>query len=369
MNCEIEFLPVGDKSKAGDAIVVRYGHENAFELMLIDGGHEKTGTEIVEHLRQNFPGHGLAHVVLTHSDIDHASGLREVLREIPVSNLWIHLPWNHAVEAAHLFQDRSTSSTSLAKQIELKFDLLVEIVSIAEERGIRLLFAFQGAVVGPFRILSPSRRDYVHLLPQFDRTPAADMEAIAREGLYVGKASPLARLLERLVTKARKWVPENWFTEHLRDGGVTSATNETSIVLYGEFDNAVRVLLTDDAGIRGLTAAADFADANGLPLRQFSFVQIPHHGSRRNVGPTILNRLIGPTRSDGGAESLTAFVSAPEDDENHPRKIVLNAFTRRGARVIATQGQKKIHHGGFRRRPGYVDASPILLASMVEEYD
>lgn len=27
MNCEIEFLPVGSGSKAGDAIVVRYGDD------------------------------------------------------------------------------------------------------------------------------------------------------------------------------------------------------------------------------------------------------------------------------------------------------------------------------------------------------
>jgi len=369
MKCEIEFLPVGEESKAGDAIVVRYGNENAFELMLVDGGHEQTGAAIVEHLRQNFPGRGLAHVVLTHSDIDHASGLREVLREIPVGNLWMHLPWNHAAEAAHLFQDRLISSESLAKKIASEFDLLVEIESLAQERRIPMPFAFQGASVGPFRILSPSRRDYVRLLPQFDRTPAADMDAIAREGLYVGKSSAVALLFERLVTKARKWIPETWFSEHLKDGGVTSATNETSIVLYGEFESSERVLLTGDAGIRGLTAAADFADANGLPLRQFSFVQIPHHGSRRNVGPAILDRIVGPILPESPAGTFDAFVSSPKDDENHPRKIVVNAFTRRGARVIATQGGKKVHYGGFLPRLGYFNASPIPLARMVEEYD
>jgi hypothetical protein len=63
-------------------------------------------------------------------------------------------------------------------------------------------------------------------------------------------------------------------------------------------------LLTGDAGINGLTWAADWADSLGLPLQNFSFVQIPHHGSRRNVGPAILTRLLGsmqqendPTRS------------------------------------------------------------------------
>ena len=44
MKCEIEFLPVGDKSKAGDAIVIRYGDLNSYNLMLIDGGHAETVT-------------------------------------------------------------------------------------------------------------------------------------------------------------------------------------------------------------------------------------------------------------------------------------------------------------------------------------
>jgi hypothetical protein len=39
LKCEIEFLAVGDGSKAGDAIVIRYGDVNAYNLMLIDGGH------------------------------------------------------------------------------------------------------------------------------------------------------------------------------------------------------------------------------------------------------------------------------------------------------------------------------------------
>lgn len=42
MKCEIEFLPVGSASKAGDAIVVRYGEPDDFRLMLVDGGHAET---------------------------------------------------------------------------------------------------------------------------------------------------------------------------------------------------------------------------------------------------------------------------------------------------------------------------------------
>jgi hypothetical protein len=36
VKCEIEFLPVGEGSKAGDAIIVRCGDVNAYQLMLID---------------------------------------------------------------------------------------------------------------------------------------------------------------------------------------------------------------------------------------------------------------------------------------------------------------------------------------------
>ena len=89
--------------------------------------------------------------------------------------------------------------------------------------------------------------------------------------------------------------------------------------------------------------------ANGYPLQSFSFVQIPHHGSRRNVGPSVLNQLLGPIQPEGTTR-FTAFVSAPKDDDTHPRKIVLNAFMRRGGKVIATQGTNKIHYGGFPKR-------------------
>jgi len=39
--------------------------------------------------------------------------------------------------------------------------------------------------------------------------------------------------------------------------------------------------------------------ACGFPMQQFTFVQIPHHGSRRNVGPTVLNRLLGGIQLEG----------------------------------------------------------------------
>ena len=53
MHCEIEFLPIGDGSKAGDAIVVRYGSDQHCELMVIDGGKKESGERVVSHNRTN----------------------------------------------------------------------------------------------------------------------------------------------------------------------------------------------------------------------------------------------------------------------------------------------------------------------------
>jgi glyoxylase-like metal-dependent hydrolase (beta-lactamase superfamily II) len=76
MNCEIEFLAVGTGSKPGDAIILRYGDVNAYQLMLVDGGTAETGDKIVAHLKQYFGPHvELEHVLLTHSDADHAACL------------------------------------------------------------------------------------------------------------------------------------------------------------------------------------------------------------------------------------------------------------------------------------------------------
>lgn len=371
MLCEIEFRPVGDKSKAGDAIVVRYGEIDNYQIMLVDGGTMDAGETLAGHLKSTFGGNvQIEHIVLTHSDADHASGLRAVLRDLPVKNVWLHIPWNFAAEAKHLFKDSRWTDAGLSQEIKKEYDIVSEIVDLAKEKGCNIYYPFQGATIGPFTVLSPSKMDYIYLLPQFDKTPEPDQKFLEGLGVWIGKATTNRYVLklQEMAAKVRKWLPENWTTEHLRDGGVTSASNESSVVLYADCGNERRILLTGDAGNRALHWAKNFATSKKLTLKKFSFVQIPHHGSRRNVGPTILNELIGPVQPKG-TNLFSAYVSAPADDEDHPKKIVLNAFMRRGGSVFATQGQSKIHRGGFPSRPGNSSAEPMSFSDKVESYD
>jgi hypothetical protein len=159
MKFEIEFLAVGANSKPGDAIIVRYGEPDAYELMVVDGGHAETGETLVSHLRKHFGRDVfLAHVVLTHSDADHASGLRDVLREIPVQNLWLHIPWFLAEDARHLFKDKRWTQQGLMAAVKKEYDIISEIVDLAVAAKCKIYYPFQGSVVGPNRPECSARR-------------------------------------------------------------------------------------------------------------------------------------------------------------------------------------------------------------------
>lgn len=371
MNCEIEFLPVGDGCKPGDAIVVRYGEVNAWELIVIDGGNLDSGKNLVSHVKANFGCNAvISHAIVTDPDGDHASGMREVLGGLPVKNLWLHLPWHFAAAARPYFANKNWTDQGLAQELRKEYDILGELVATAVKKYIPIQQPFAGTAIGPFQVISPWQNVYPYFIPQFDRTPDADQAALEATVFWIGKTPGLlAGLLEKAAAKVQKWVTETWDNERLKDGGVTSASNETSVVLYGDFGPARRALLTGDAGIWGLTMATCYASKNGLPMQDFMLVQVPHHGSRRNVGPTILNTILGPIKPNGTQPHSCAFVSAPKDDDTHPRKMVLNAFIRRGYQVAATQGSKIVLWGGFPPRAGY-GALPVLpFATQVEDYD
>jgi beta-lactamase superfamily II metal-dependent hydrolase len=118
----------------------------------------------------------------------------------------------------------------------------------------------------------------------------------------------------------------------------TNSENNSSVVTLVDFGSE-RLLFTGDAGVPALEVACKVAEWNSIPLQDFSFVQIPHHGSKRNVSPDILNRLIGHP-SPAGTKQFRAMASVPATGEpKHPSRRVLNAFKRRGADVFLTQGK------------------------------
>jgi hypothetical protein len=128
------------------------------------------------------------------------------------------------------------------------------------------------------------------------------------------------------------------------------------------------VLLTAEVGPEGLREAAAYARALGLS-RPPNFVQVPHHGSRCIVTPSVLNEWLGPPLEDRTVKRGVAFCSVGKDEDIYPRKKVKNAFIRRGYTVHATRGCTTRHHVGWGERPSWVPSQPEAFDPNVGEED
>jgi beta-lactamase superfamily II metal-dependent hydrolase len=117
-----------------------------------------------------------------------------------------------------------------------------------------------------------------------------------------------------------------------------------------------KLLFTGDAGIPALTAAADYAASLNIGLDDLRFMQVPHHGSKHNVGKTILNRI----------KAKTAYVSAGANAPKHPAKKVTNALIRRGSTVCVTAGKHVYEFNGTSLRSGWVPAQTVPFYDQVE---
>lgn len=358
---EVDFHPVGKESeRSGDAISVRYGTPGAYTIHVIDGGTTESAEDMVAAINSHYGNpERIDAVVLTHADDDHSSGLRIILDNFEVGSIYMNRPWLYAAETLDKFEHDFTLD-GLTRRLRSAYPILAEIEDTAAERGIPIYDALQGTEVGAFTILAPSRERYINLIPEFSRTPEADV-ASASEGV-VGQVIAGVR-------KAIRFITETWELETLEDvlQNPTTPANESSVVQIAVVDGK-RVLLTGDAGVDALTEAADFAESIGHQLPGLDCIQMPHHGSRRNVSRPVLNRWLGEPVPNGTAPYFSAVASVAGLCETHPRQKVVNAFTRRGANVCSTKKSKGglLYNHNY-NRPGWNSAPAHGFSAQVEE--
>ncbi|MEU9242835.1 hypothetical protein [Streptomyces sp. NPDC048385] len=358
MGYEIDFLPVGDESSGGDAIALRYGNlygpRSEQTVIVIDGGYLKAGEALVEHIREHYNTGIVDLVVSTHPDQDHISGLRVVLEELTVKKLLMHKPWSHSTGMARAKMVLALNARALRTELRDSLQGATDLEEVAKAQGVPIEEPFLDWTSddGVLRVLGPTEDYYRELLAEIVE-PAADLAS---------KAS-LETLLHKLLAGT---VYEDLDIETLKENGETSAKNNTSAICLLEVDGR-KLLFTGDAGVPALGQALDVLEADGFQPGELRFVQVPHHGSRRNVSPSILNRLLGPK----GQTTVigTAFASVPiKNPENkHPAKKTTNAFHRRGYPVHLTQGASKCHCHDAPDRDGYITSTPEPLHTSVED--
>lgn len=360
---EIDFLPVDDGQRGGDAICMRYGLPGCYKVMVYDGGTRSSGKALVRHIRDYYGTNVVDHVVCSHPDADHVAGLIDVLEKMEVASLWMHRPWEYSAAISNYVEKCVSGDTCAMSRLQASLVMAHTLEQTAVQRGVPIHEPFQGQRIGEFTVLSPNRLWYViQLIADMEHSLASGNRAVASSDSPIWKVIDSAR-------QVFTGIAESWGFEMLRESVSTSPENDSSIVLFGmPADRGV--LLTGDAGPRALTASTQYAQSCAILLPEvLKFVQIPHHGSRHNVSPWVLDRLIGQKLVDPlPAPKLTAFASVGKHCVSHPRQAVVNAFIRRGAKVIATKGDVKSHRFNMESRRGWVPIAPLDFSPDVESW-
>src|SRR5258708_21028746 len=229
---EVDYIPVGEGEKAGDAIVIRYGNlkseasRNEQVIIVIDGGTKDSGKEIVNHIQSRFNTNKVDYVFSTHLDRDHLSGLTIVLEELEVDTLFMHIPWEHLDETLPLFRGDFTNS-DLEQELKESLELVHEVEALAIEKGVNIEEPFAGVTINDnLTILGPTKQYYEQLLPQFRETPTA--KSALEEAL---------EMLEKAKKQVANWIDDNFNLYLLNDNESTSAENNSSVVLLFVYDN------------------------------------------------------------------------------------------------------------------------------------
>lgn len=348
---EIDFHPVGTGEKSGDAITMRFGNFESGKqyVVVIDGGDKESGNSIVEHIREHYNSEKVDLVISTHPDSDHTSGLRIVLEEMEVDNVWMHLPWGHSDRIRDLFSDGRITDESLKERLRKAYRYAYELEKLAIENGIDIHEPFAGTKTSEniFRVLGPTEEYYEELLTDSAKTPDKSTE---------GLAGTLIESIKVFSQKAIEWIAETLEVGTLDDTGETSTENNSSVVILFEFDGK-KILFTGDAGMPALTNVLEYCESNSIVISDIDLMLIPHHGAQRNISPELI-KSFSPN---------LAVVSASLNAPKHPSYKVTNEFHRNGIGVWTTEGDIINYVHNCKMRDGFSRTDPIGFKQKVQK--
>ena len=365
MAYEVDFIGTLKVEKDYDAIAFRYWspRANRWIVCVFDGGTSEAGEALSKHINtyylKDIPK-DIDMVFCSHPDLDHASGLKNIMQNYSVSYLVMNRPWLYIDELYEKVKDGRITKESLERTLRDKYKFIDELEALAKrQKNCQIIPGFAESRLFPeMTIVSPTQTFYIQSLVDSDKTPAMDSATESKSASFVANA----------LHALGKWLRAIWGKDDIREGETTSAENEASIVLKVQPNGDNPFLLLGDVGCKGLTAAMDYADAIKEPLSDCDFVQIPHHGGRHNVSPSVLDRLIGVKVPQGSLPRKTAFVSVGKDSD-HPRKCVSNAFINRGCEVYVSSSTTLCHHRGNVPNRGWTAATARSYSDVVESWD
>lgn len=329
----VRFFHVGNETKGGDAILIElFDERNNPFVILIDGGYKDTGEKICQHMIAEYNDPVIHLMVNTHPDIDHTSGLKTILEndKIEVKRIVMNRPWKDAGLKPEHFKDGRITQNSLAERLRDEFAMADDIEGIAKRKNIPLGRAFQSCnlVSDVLTVLAPNETSYKKFLLSSEKTPETIVDELNK------KSYKKVELKEE--TYDGNGIIK-WFDEE-----ETSEVNQTSLVLSLKIGKE-HFLLTGDAGKSTLISALDFYEKLycSNSTSDFTVVQLPHHGSRKNINPAILKRL--------SPESY--IISCPPNGmkEGHPSRRLINKILeiKQDSKIYITGEKNFVFHKGI----------------------
>jgi beta-lactamase superfamily II metal-dependent hydrolase len=303
---EIDVLPASSGERGADSILLRFesGRKQAFtaahqKIVLIDGGYRETAPRIATHVQQIYKSDRIHWAVCTHPDADHINGIIALLEDnlLTIDNLCVHDPWKHAYTLSRRRRSGGTllSDAFSASALDKNLTALDDLLDVAARKSVHIHNLFAGSTIfDALTVLGPTQEYYRSLIGQFPGMP--DERTLNHQDLVEQQYDPRG--------------------DHFLSDPVTSAKNDSSMVLLLNFEGH-RVLFTGDCGVEGMRSALQYAHENKIDCAEIDRLQIPHHGSIKNLDADILYRLM----------PKQAFVSAPGQSDKHPSRLILNYLT------------------------------------------
>ena len=325
-----------------DSILVTRWTLGIPEFILIDGGNKKNYSTVKAFLANSGIRH-IHHLVCSHPHDDHAGGLLDLIQDkcFTFGAFWMHLPWNH-VEMSRLdWSLKQTTAKRIAKILNESLQMQFDIVQAIVKRGqIPIYEPFAGQRIDCLFICGPTKQFYEALLLDF--TDFEKLEILESEI----SSAERERLLEDIYEVAGIDEEESGLLEN----PMTSPENNSSPIFWTKYDQST-MIFTADAGSQALERAKD-----SYQIGNCYWMQIPHHGSRRNITKPLIDYF----------SPAFAYVSS-EGSRKHPRRAVVNGFKERGTKVFSThypsRKHLRFHMGNVPQRAGYGPATPLWEAA------
>lgn len=328
---EIEMLPLGD----ADCILLTEwvpGQKQEKYFTLIDGGLKRNYPYIRDFLKAH-EVKTIQNLVSSHPDVDHVNGLVALVEEeqFTIEHAWVHDPAQHtdiAETQRTLEKVAAEGNRAFYKLASLRASAaLLTALQARPTITLHEPFSDDDSYIGSLTVCGPTREYYREQLRRFRDRDAfwSDEEAIKRADCSIDYQKIAGCLL-----------PQN--------PPPPSPENSTSLVCKLRYGRQT-LLFTGDASVEAINQAVQYGR-----IEHCQWMQIPHHGSRKNMSQEIVD-MLRPGK---------AFVSA--DGIKHPASEVVAAFHACSCSVFSTHRSTiPLWHsvGHVPDRPEYANMAPL----------